>query len=417
MSFLEKKPGSSERSKFFYGYIIALASFGLQVVIWGIVLSFGVFFKPLEDEFGWRRATISGASSLSLLFSGFTGILLGSLNDRYGPRILMVACGVFLGAGFLLMSRVDAVWQLYLFWGVIIGMGVSGTDVVLLSTVARWFVSKRGMMSGIVMIGTGLGMLVMPLVSSGLISAHGWRMAYIILGSAMLLFVISVAQLLRKDPAQMRQLPEGGGVIPSASPDLSAGGLSLGRAIHTRQFWALCVSYLTITFCANVVLVHIAPHAADIGFSMTEAAGVLSTVGGVSMLGRLVMGTLSDRIGCRWAMLGCFLLFVIVFAWLQVAGEMWMLYLFAVVYGFAHGGFYALSSPIVAELFGISSHGAIYGIVLFSAMAGGAAGPVFAGHIFDISGNYQIAFLACNVISLVGLVLTATLKPIGKSTE
>jgi len=131
------------KSPLFYGYTIIAASFIIQALAWGISNSFGVFFAPLLNEFGWTRATISGAASLCFLVYGVTSILMGTLNDRYGPRLIMTGCGLFLGIGFLLMSGIHSVWHLYLFYGLIVGVGLSGTDVVLLSTMARWFEKKE----------------------------------------------------------------------------------------------------------------------------------------------------------------------------------------------------------------------------------------------------------------------------------
>lgn len=400
------------KPRFFYGYVIVAACFGIQAIAFGIYSAFGVFLNPLLTEFGWSRATISGAASLSFLFFGFLAIIMGGLSDRFGPRIVMTACGFFLGLGFLLMSQISTIYHLYLVYGVIVGIGQSATDVVLLSTIARWFVEKRGTMSGIAKVGTGLGMLIMPLVAIGLISAYGWRTSYFILGAVALVFITSVAQLLRREPGQMRQLPDGEEQATAGSLDLAEGGLSLREAIHTRQFWTICVAYLTIFFCINTILVHIAPHAMDLGISATNAAGILSTIGGVSMVGRLVMGNAGDRVGNKWAIVICFLILVAALSWLQLAKELWMLYLFAGIYGFAHGGFFALISPIVAGLFGMSSHGVILGMVLCCGTIGGAIGPVLAGHIFDITHSYQLAFLILVVFSIIGLTLTTSLRPI-----
>ena len=114
----------------FYGYTIILASFFIQAIVWGISNSFGVFFAPLINEFSWSRATISGAASLCFLVHGLSSMLMGNLNDRLGPRLIMSACGIFLGIGFLLMAKVNSAWQLYLFYGLIVGIGLGGIDVI-----------------------------------------------------------------------------------------------------------------------------------------------------------------------------------------------------------------------------------------------------------------------------------------------
>ena len=398
--------------KFFYGYIIVLAGFFIQVVGWGLCSTFGIFFNPLLIEFGWTRAMISGAFSLSFLILGFISIIVGGLNDRLGPRMIMVVCGLFLGSGYLLMSQISTIWQLYLFYGVIVGIGMSGMDVLSLSTIARWFIRRRGMMSGIVKAGAGIGMVIMPPIANWLISGYGWRTSYFIIGIIALALVILVAQFLRRDPAQMGQLPDGEEKVNIGCLNSADGGFSFQKAIHTRQFWMLCVIFLVVAFCVEAIIVHIVPHATDLGISAVSAANILAVIGGVSIIGRFVMGSAGDKAGNRLAIIVCFLILFVSLLWMLVAKESWMLYLFACVYGFAHGGFFAVISPWVAELFGLSSHGVILGAVFFSTTIGGAIGPVLAGHIFDVTSSYQLAFLVFTVICIVGFILTLLLKPI-----
>jgi MFS family permease len=311
------------------------------------------------------------------------------------------------------MSRLGAVWQLYLFYGIIIGIGMSSVDVITLSTTARWFVRKRGIMTGIVKVGTGAGQLTIPLVASMLITSYGWRTSYIIIGAAGLLILVSIAQLLRRDPSQMGLSPDYERETSGDKPGLASGGLSFREALRTRQFWTICAVSLTIIFCLMIIMVHIVPYARDIRVSAVRAAGVLSTIGGVSMAGRFIAGMAIDRIGSKRVMIVCFFLLIAGLLWLQMAKELWMLYLFAVVYGIAHGGFFTAISPIVAEFFGISAHGVLYGIVAFSGAVGGSIGPVLAGYIFDITAGYGPAFWLCALMSAVGLVLILSLKPTG----
>jgi len=400
------------KPRFFYGYVVVAAAFAIQVVGFGLYSSFGIFFNSLLLEFSWSRATISGAASLFVVMMGLFSMITGGLNDRFGPRILTVACGLFWGLGYLLMSQVNSVWQLYLFYGTVAGIGISCIDVLPLTTIARWFVRRRGMMSGIAKAGAGVGILILPLVVTWLISSYGWRDSFSIIGIGALVFTVAVAQFLRRDPAKMGLRPYGADT--AAVPNLSSAneGFSLRRAIRTRQFWALCLTYILIIFCGDAILVHIVPHAVDLAIAPASAAGILAVIGGVSIAGRFIMGSAGDRIGNRWAMIICFVILALTFLWLQVANELWMLYLFAIVYGFAHGGLFTLMSPWIAELFGLNSHGAIFGTVGFVGTVGGALGPVLFGRIFDVTRSYQLAFWACTVISVVAIILVLFVKPV-----
>jgi MFS family permease len=399
------------KSKSFYGYHIVAASFVIQAVCIGPLFTYGVFFKQFQAELGWSRAIISGASSLAFFIMGAGGILAGRLNDRVGPKIIMIASGTSLGLGYLLMAHMQAPWQLYFLYGIMVGIGFSTHDVITLSTVARWFIKRRGMMSGIVKVGTGAGQLLVPLIAAALIGAYGWRQAYMIIGATALVILVAAALVLRRDPADKGQFPDGNSVsgngTPAASTDHS---IPLKKAVRKGSFWTLCIAEFTIFFCLLTMVVHIVPHATDLGLLPATAAGVLATIGGVSMVGRICMGIANDKIGGKRSLTICFIILLSGLLWLQIADRAWMLFLFAAVYGFSHGGFFTVMSPLVAELFGIGSHGLLFGLVLFSGTIGGTIGPVLAGRMFDVVGSYQGVFWLLIGLALSGLVLITLLK-------
>ena len=380
------------------------AAFIIQILTWGIYNSYGVFFSALEDEFAWSRAAIAGAASLSQLLVGVGAIFLGRFNDRFGPRVLMVYVGVMVGVGYFLMSQASTIWMLYLFQGFIVGIGISGTDVILLSTTARWFVRRRGLMSGIVKMGTGVGFLVAPLTITWMITDYGWRTAYGTVGITLFAVIILTAQLLRRDPARMGLLPDGDRVQKPEDIDVTESGLMLREAARMRQFWMLCLTFFSVFFCTFSVIVHFAPSVVDLGQTTTVSAVMISIIGGASIGGRFIMGVANDKMGSWRATVACIIIFTASFTWLQAAREPWALGLFAAVYGFCHGGFYTLISPLVAEFFGMKSHGTILGIIVFCGAIGGSLGPLIIGSLYDVVGNYRVSFLV-----LLGLAAVATL--------
>jgi MFS family permease len=404
------------RASYFYGYNIVAAGFAIQAISIGAMFAYGVFFTEFQSEFGWSRALVSGASSLAFLVMGLGGILAGRLNDRIGPRVLLVVSGSALGLGYLLMYWLQVSWQLYLLWGVLAGIGFSTHDVVTLSTVARWFVRRRGMMSGIVKVGTGSGQLLVPLIATALIALFDWRNSCFIIGTAVLVALVTVAQIMRRDPQSIGLLPDGDiDGYHCATTLTGLRDLSLRAAARTRQFWTLCIAEFAIFFCLLTIIVHIVPHAKDLGLAPTAAAGVLSTIGGISMLGRIVMGAVNDRIGGKRSLIICFIVLLFGLIWLQMAGEGWMLFIFAVIYGLAHGGFFTVMSPLVAELFGIGSHGLLFGLVLFCGTIGGALGPLIAGHAFDVAGSYRMVFFILTLLVVMGFVLIMVLQPLSEA--
>ncbi|MDF1591994.1 MAG: MFS transporter [Desulfobacterales bacterium] len=226
-------------------------------------------------------------------------------------------------------------------------------------------------MTGIVKVGTGAGQFAVPLMASFLITIYGWRTSYMIMGTAVLLLLVSIGQFLRRDPGQMGFLLDDAEKTPVGRPYATGNDLTLREVLRTQPFWTICFANLAAGFCLMSILVHIVPHAQDLGASAPKAAGVLATIGGVSMVGRFVSGVAVDRLGSRVIMMTCFFLLIGGLLWLQVARELWMLYLFAVIYGISHGGIFTAISPMVAEYFGTTSHGALFGIVVFSGTIGG----------------------------------------------
>jgi MFS family permease len=406
------------REKYFYGYNIVAAGFIVQGAFIGAMFTYGVFFNELQAEFGWSRAMIAGASSLAFLVMGLAGVMAGRMNDWIGPRIIIVLGGISAGIGYLLMSWLQTSWQLYLFYGVLVGIGFSTHEVITLSTVARWFVKRRGTMSGIVKVGTGCGQLLGPLGATALIAAYGWREAYLFITGGLLVTLLAVAQVMRRDPQDMGVFPDGDSE-PAANPGAGQAqqGVSLRNAVRRAQFWTMCLAECAIFFCLLTMIVHIVPHATDLGLGPVPAAGVLSTMGGASILGRIVMGIVNDRIGGKRSLYVCFVALIFSLVWLLVAVKGWMLFVFAVIYGFAHGGFFTVMSPMVAELFGTGSHGLLFGMVLFCGTIGGALGPILAGAAFDATGSYQIVFIIFTLVAVGGLILTTRLRPLSEARD
>jgi len=383
-----------------------------MVVYWGTFYTFGIFFKPVLTHFDWTRAMTSTAFSINAMLMGVMDIVVGRLNDKFGPRVVLTTCAVFLGLGYMLMSQISAIWELYFFYGVIVAIGMGGAFIPTVSTVARWFVKRRGLMTGIVVSGIGLGTMLIPPLATRLIANYGWSRSYIIVGAIALVFITIAAQFLKRDPAQIGQLPDGADKMEVPSLEDNAGGLSTTEAIRTRQFWMLCGLFFGFLFCLNIIMVHIAAHATDLRFPETSAANILVIIGGASIAGRVTMGAFADRVGTKLAAVIAIVMFTAALFWLQLADELWMLYLFAIIFGFGYGGLVSLTSPLTADLFGLRSHGTILGVALFFGSMGQASGPFLAGKIFDASGSYQPAFLACGIMGIISIILALLLKPI-----
>ena len=400
-------------SGFQYGYIVVAACFVIALVVEGVDYSFGVFFEPLLSEFGWTRTITSGAFALSAVVHIPIVFFAGRLTDRFGPRLLLSTCGFLFGLGYLLMSQTNTIRQLYLCYGVIASIGLGFYWVPVISIIPRWFSRRRGLMMGIVTAGIGIGTSIMPPLASRLIYTYGWRSTYLIIGSMSMGAIIISAQFLRHSPNQLCGLPPG-------EPKLNQQGMaekprefSFREAIHARSFWMFGTIFFSWAVCLSIIMVHSVIHAIGLGITPASAANILAIIGIAGIAGRIAFGRLSDVIGIKPALIISFALLSIDFMWLLVAREAWMLYLFAAIFGIAYGTIEVLQAPLMAELFGLNSLGSILGASAAFASTGFTIGAVLAGYIFDTTGSYNIAFLICIAMGLIGTILNVLLPTTG----
>ncbi len=399
------------KPRFFYGFLIVGVAFIIHLIAFGISDSFGALVNPLADEFGWSRAAISGANSVMFILSGALAIVMGIVTDKYGPRLALSICAVCLGAGFLLMSQLHDLWQLYLFFGIIFGIGMSGIWAPILSVISRWFVGKRGLITGIVISGGGLGAFIGPPVITGLLDKYGWVQATLFLGIFVFVVVFVAAQFLKRDPTQVGQTPYGEKIISEPESKSISRDFSLVEAMRTIQFWILFGMYFCLAFYTFSIFVHVMPHAIQLGIPTASAAFILASISGMGIIGNYVMGRVCDKIGPRKIFIISFFIMSAALFWLVYAHEIWSLYLFSFAFGFNHGGNATAQTPIIARVFGLKAVGTIFGVAFFGFTIGGAVGPLVTGYIFDVTGGYQLAFVVCGAIGVIGLALASILRP------
>jgi MFS family permease len=409
--------GITGEKRFFYGYIVAAAGFGIWLIGWGTYTPcFSVFFKPLLAEFGWSRAETSLAYSLSFLVQAGLAIVMGWLTDRLGPKIVMTVLGSFLGVCYLLMSQVSALWQFQINYALVGGIGVSTLTVPVMVTVSRWFEKKRGLMIGIVQAGNGVGGFIFPPFAGWLILAYGWRSAYVMLGIIAFAGMMIVGLFLKRDPRDTGQLPDGERAFVKvekkhSNPGIKGAGVPLREAIHTRLFWMIAGIYFSFGFCRSTFLAHIPAHVQDLGFSLADGANVLAVITGSSMFSRIGMGRVADRIGNRKAFMISFAATAISLIWGLAADDLWKLYLFAFAFGVGWGNQAVLRFSLTSEVFGIASLGLVMGLLGVAESVAATFGSYFAGYIFDVFGSYQPVFGLGIGISAMGIVLAWLLKP------
>ena len=399
------------------GFAITAAGFSIWFIGWGTFTPcFSVFLKPLLTEFNWSRADASVAYALAFLVQALSALFMGWLTDRFGPRFVVMSFGSLLGLCYILMTWVDALWQFQLNFGLLAGIGSSTITVPVMATLSRWFDRKRNLMIGIVQAGMGVGGMIFPPLAGWLIIRYGWRMAYFVLGVTTLAGMVIAGSFLKRDPGEAGQAP--GGVASPEKPQHvksdragNDGGFTLARAFRTREFWIIAGLFLTFGFCRSAFTAHITAHVQDLGFTLADGANILAVIVGASMFGRVGMGRLADMIGNKPSFVFSFALTTVSLIIGLAAKDLWLLYVFAFLFGAAWGNQAVLRFSLPSEVFGVASLGVVLGALGMAESGAATLGSFYAGHIFDVFGTYSPVFWIGIGASIAGTLLAAMLKP------
>ena len=355
----------------------------------------------MSGEFGWGRAETSGPFAIYIVVSGFLTIISGRLSDRFGPRKLVSLGGIVLGLGYLLMSQINALWQLYLFYTLLAAVGISTIYIPLVTLIARWFTRSRALACGIGTSGIPFGIVVIPPIASWIIESFQWRIPLMVIGGVLMVAIALLGQLLKNIPESREH--SGDRIQESGE------GMSFKKAVKSRQFWMIGCAFLLYGYFYEVAVVHIVPHATDLGMAAVAAAVVLTLIGVTGTIGRITLGFIGERLGnLKTALISCILMGLCFILLLSGRG-IWTLYTFAVLFGYLTS-IGLLLVPILADYFGLKSLGVIAGAVFCLSNVGAAIGPPAAGGIFDITGSYQLAFISCIIAGLVAGVIIWLVK-------
>jgi MFS family permease len=381
----------------------------------GVVLaSFGAFFKPLSGELGWARGDTSGAFSVAMLVSGAMSIAAGRMADKFSPRLVITGSGILIGCSCLLMSRMTALWQLYFYYGILIGSGLA-CIVPATSLIVRTYKERRGLLTGIAQAGGSFGAILAAPFATMLIENYDWRSAFIILG-ILVLAINGVSALFLRDPA--RENPDVLDQNLGKQKGISGqSGSLLITAFKSLPFWLLGIILFCNGFAQNVINVHIIPHATDSGISPIAASAIMAVFQGACGLGSFISGRMNDIIGGKMSLLICSLVLAFSQMLLITANTVWVFYLVAVLSGIGIGGAVLLRSTITAELFGLHSHGEISGAIMCISSIGCSVGPLLAGYVFDVSGEYRWAFIITLGICIAGMATAWILKSRSPTTK
>lgn len=370
----------------------------------GLADTYAVFLLPLEREFGWTRSELTGVYSLYLLVNGFTAPLVGLLFDRLGPRWVYGMGMACLGIAYFLAQYLDSLWQFYLFVGVLIGFAVSLNGMVPGSALlSRWYRVRLSTAIGIAFSAIGVGTVVFVPLTQLLVSHYDWRLAYRVLGIALLLLL----------PIVLFAIPwrvfSAGHADYQARAKLAGadGDWTLRSAMRTRIYWGLAQVFFCTSIAMYGIVVQLVAFLIDAGFSPLGAASTFGAIGMLSSISIMGSGFIADRFGIRRTVTASFIgtatgmLLLMAMAWWP---SVLLLVLFVPVFGLCMGTRGPIISSICARHFAGSKVATIYGTIYACNALGAAIGSFIGGVLHDLSGGYAAGL----GFSLAFIVIAAT---------
>jgi MFS family permease len=430
------------RPKFFYGWIIVVAAvaagaFSSGAGVWGA----SVFISPMTDELGWSRSAFFGAFTIRAILAGILSPIIGPMQDsRSGPRILMFASGITMGFSLIGLKWVDNLGVFYVLFGALGALSmIGGAEMLTVAIVPKWFVRRRGRAVAIASTGTAMGPLFFPFMVHAIISAVGWRDAWMVMGFIILAILVPLSFLIHSKPEDIGLLPDGdveptpkaspaSASPPSATPEAEAsraaarpplkatkeireGSMTRSEAVRTRSFWLLIAAFTLAMLGMGGFHANWLPYFEDLGFSPSTGAWAASAYGICSISIRLFWGILAERFPVRYLMVAQSLITgVSIILFLNIVNVPTLI-LAGGFHGIALGGFFIMRPLMVANYFGREHLGAINGILRPFVTASGAMSPLLVAGMFDIYGSYKEAFLLIMITWFAAAAVVYMAKP------
>ncbi len=409
------------KREMFYGWWIVIPSFFVLAYVGATWFGFTTFFGPLIKEFAWSYTAISLAASLRSAEVGLMDVMVGFFVDRFSIRRIILAGSILVGIGWLILSRVNSLGIFYTsFFIICIGAGgISG--VVFLTLLTRWFHKRLGLVTGLALSGVGVGGFALPGIVY-LLDMVGFRTVFFVFGVTALIIGGITAHFVRDCPGDVGSSPDGVSLHSSehiseqikvaTSEDVSPpSDYTFREAISKPAFWIITYASTASLFSVTMVTTHIMPYLEHLGYSRHTASFMAMMIPVISIVGRLGIGWISDQTAYR--------AIIILILLGQLAGIILFLYsnlfflliLFVILFGVTYGGIVVIRLIALRDYYGTASIGSILGLCFGLTSAGSVAGPLFAGWIFDTTGNYSLAWILAGTLLLVSIPLVAIMKP------
>jgi MFS family permease len=390
-----------------YRWVIVAAGALMTCVGIGAMFSLAVYLQPMSAETGWSRTGISSAMTLDFLVMGAAGFAWGTISDRFGPRLVVLAGAVLLGLGLVLASRATSLIQFQLTYGLLVGFATGAFFAPMIAAVTAWFEDNRSLAVSLVSAGMGVAPMTISPFARWLISTYDWRTAMMTIGIVAWALLIPAALVVRRAPSSAAGAAAGGAV--------ATGGvaMSAGEAFRSPQFIVLASAFFLCCAAHSGPIFHMVSYAIGCGIAPLAAVSIYSVEGLSGLGGRLLLGLLADRFGAKRVLVAGLLVQSFAIASYLMVSQLGEFYALSVIFGTAYGGVMPLYAVLARESFGQQVMGTVFGAMTMASSIGMAFGPWAGGRIFDAFNSYAWLYIGASTVALgaVAVALTFSARP------
>lgn len=388
-----------------YRWVIVGAGALMSCVALGAMFSLAIFQEPIATATNWSHAGIASAMTLNFIVMGVGGFMWGAASDRFGPRPVVLIGSVILGLALVLASRAETLLQFQVTYGVLVGLSASAFFAPMIAATTEWFDENRGLAVSLVSAGMGVAPMTISPIARWLITEYSWRPAMMMIGIGALVLMVPAALLVRRRPDAPAD-------EPTASSIASEGPVSLSKVFASPQFIVLGLTFAACCAAHSGPIFHMVSYATVCGIAPMAAVSIYSVEGLAGLGGRLLYGTLADRLGVKPVLVAGLLVQAGALATYLAVSDLSEFYALAVVFGSAYGGVMPLYALLAREYFGPRIIGTVFGAATMLSSLGMAFGPLIGGWIFDTYGNYSWLFIGSALVGLGAAGIALAFPPL-----
>ncbi|MGY5808836.1 MFS transporter [Rhizobium sp. LEGMi198b] len=387
-----------------YRWVIVAAGALMTCVALGAMFSLAIFQVPIATATNWSHAGIASAMTLNFLVMGLGGFLWGAASDRFGPRIVVLTGAVLLGLALVLASRAGSLLEFQLTYGILVGLAASAFFAPMIAATTAWFDENRSLAVSLVSAGMGVAPMTISPFARWLISAYEWQTAMMLIGFLAWILLVPAALLVRRAPAAAAG--------PDTDPAAEGPNVPLGQIFRSPQFLVLGGTFFACCAAHSGPIFHMVSYATICGVAPMAAVSIYSVEGLAGLGGRLLYGTLADRLGVKPVLVAGLLVQAAALATYLLVSQLSEFYALAVIFGSAYGGVMPLYAVLAREYFGPRVIGTVFGAATMLSSIGMAFGPLAGGWIFDTFGNYSWLFIGSSMVGLGAVAIALAFPPL-----